>query len=149
MVRGSPRDDQGALQEAASGVTEPEVSVMATNNSESEMKATTNPGGTVLRVKQPKERRDRRRQYERNRYHEIMEQIREKLGNKCALASHDCEGGLQVDHPNGRDWDLTKVSSLKRARRLEQELRADIGLRLLCAYHNGWHGYTHLRGRRR
>jgi hypothetical protein len=62
-----------------------------------------------------------------------------KLGGKCAKAGQPgaspCEGALEFDHFNGRDYNPNKLSSSARMARYKRE--AERGeLQLLCAKHN-------------
>lgn len=57
------------------------------------------------------------------------------LGGVCYQRDATCDGPLEVDHINGRNWELRAVNSATRIKRLFVE--ADEGkLQLLCRHHN-------------
>ncbi|MGH9391936.1 MAG: hypothetical protein ACRD1Z_20225 [Vicinamibacteria bacterium] len=73
-------------------------------------------------------RRDRERAYFRR-----LELI-ERLGGKCV----DCgtkgtaKNPLEVDHPNGRDYDVRKMDASWRVAQYEKEERAGVPLAVRC-----------------
>ena len=72
----------------------------------------------------------------RRYYHRRRDALVEKLGGMCAYLkkykNHTCKGDLEVDHVDGVTWDMSKVSSHQRVRKLEIELENGVRLRLLC-----------------
>ena len=65
-----------------------------------------------------------------------LKNLIQKLGGRCAMI--DCAEpykNLEIDHIDGRDWDLTKFSQMGRVRKYEKE--AELGLlQVLCTSHN-------------
>lgn len=65
---------------------------------------------------------------------ERREAIIDVLGRKCANPFGDCLTPfheLELDHINGRDWDVTKFSQMGRVRRYEKEAKLGL-LQVLC-----------------
>lgn len=69
------------------------------------------------------------------RAQERREALIDKLGRVCALEGYDCAGRLQIDHIDGRDWDVTMKSQMGRVRIYEREFLKGL-LQVLCSYHN-------------
>lgn len=73
-------------------------------------------------------------------YHRLRASLIAALGGRCALEGtpdHECDdGGLQIDHIDGCAWEMRRVSSHCRIRRLWREFKAGVRLRLLCAEEN-------------
>ena len=61
----------------------------------------------------------------------LKEKLFAFLGNKCALCSETDPSKLQVDHPNGRDWEPPKFSYYHRLLRYWFEAQQH-KVRLLC-----------------
>lgn len=73
-------------------------------------------------------RKDRVRAYFRR-----LELI-EKLGGKCVECG--TKDALEIDHPNGRDYDLRRMDPSWRVSVYWQEHRAGIVLEVRCKRHN-------------
>lgn len=56
------------------------------------------------------------------------------LGDKCAECGGDDR--LQVDHVNGRDWDIRAISAGKRVEKYWDEFLKGVALRALCIHCN-------------
>lgn len=66
--------------------------------------------------------------------------LREKLiadmGSECAFqASMECNGKLEFDHPEGREWDPSSMNRWRRMAQYRRDFEAG-KLRLLCEHHN-------------
>lgn len=78
------------------------------------------------RLRYPRERRQRAR-----RYHTERKELIQRLGGKCSVCPCADFSKLEFDHPNGRPYDVAKLSRLSRLRRYRKE--ADEGkVRVLC-----------------
>lgn len=63
---------------------------------------------------------------------ERLQALVQKLGGRCA--NIDCAEpfrNLEIDHINGRDWDIRKFSQMGRVRRYEKEALLGL-LQVLC-----------------
>ena len=85
---------------------------------------------------------DRRFFYQQNdrlsrkrRVKKLKKQLFSLLGRRCALCGGDDD--LEIDHVNGRSWDVRKSNQEVRWRRYLKELESGIPLRVLCASCNG------------
>lgn len=56
------------------------------------------------------------------------------LGDKCAECGGDDR--LQVDHVNGRDWDIRAISAGKRVEKYWEEFLQGVALQALCIHCN-------------
>ena len=72
------------------------------------------------------------------------EKLLRLLGDRCADCGLRYTGGdlsrFHVDHPDGRDYEVSKIGSHNRVRRYWKEWLSGIRLRALCDDCNGWHG---------
>jgi len=72
------------------------------------------------------------------------------LGGKCDDCGLEMKEGddtrdFQVDHKDGRDWDLRQFSYRSRVKKYWREFDAGVRLGVLCGECSGWDG--HMRGR--
>jgi hypothetical protein len=64
---------------------------------------------------------------------------------RCAIPARM----LEVDHVDGRQWEVRRVNAWTRVARYWRELRARVRMRALCSNCNGRTGATRRYGRRR
>lgn len=60
---------------------------------------------------------------------ELRSKVIEMLGGKCSLCGSTER--LEIDHPNGRDWQPNRTSQARRANRYLEEAKAG-HVRVLC-----------------
>ena len=65
----------------------------------------------------------------------------QELGGVCSRADGTCDGGLELDHIAGRDYDVAKLSSHMRVKKYVEEAAAG-ALQVLCRRHNAQKGAT-------
>lgn len=68
------------------------------------------------------------------------------LGAACAICGSD--EALEIDHRDGRSYDVRKMGRYDRAKRYWSEYLAGVRLRVLCKTHNAGDGNTKRRSRR-
>lgn len=67
--------------------------------------------------------------WRRNQYYKLRDKLIEDMGGKCEICGSTVK--LEVDHKDGRDWDLHKPNRLTRIRRYRKEWEQRL-VRLLC-----------------
>ena len=83
--------------------------------------------------------KEQRRLHRLYRYRRERAALLARLGNQCALCPERRKEKLEIDHTNGRRYELRKLSRDQRlARWLEEEARGE--LRLLCQRCNSTEG---------
>lgn len=85
------------------------------------------------------------------RYHQLRDLLFSRLGGrKCAKAGMpdirgdyiECHPDLEVDHVDGREYEVRELGSRQRVRRYLKELDSGVKLQVLCKKHNGNDGYA-------
>lgn len=81
------------------------------------------------------------------RYYSLISWLKERLGNKC----NNCGATeyLHINHINGRDYEVDKLSSHMRAMKYIQEYLEGVKLNLLCRKCNGWYRPKNLNFKKR
>ena len=75
------------------------------------------------------DKRISQRLWARHNRETLREELIALLGKSCLLC--DSQEHLEVDHPNGRQWDITKLWSTQRIKRYFLEAKTG-EVRLLC-----------------
>lgn len=84
-------------------------------------------------------------------YHQLRARLFSRLGGgKCAKAGVpdargniiECHPELEVDHVDGRDYEVRALGGATRIKRYLKELDSGVKLRILCKRHNGNDGYA-------
>ena len=86
-----------------------------------------------------RERREKRRAYHLRAVAKARESRRElirRLGGKCASPGCEATEQLEVEHVNGREWNLRHPDYVSRIKRYWKEYEAGIELAALCRTHN-------------
>ena len=65
----------------------------------------------------------------RNTYWKMREKLIRDMGGKCVLCGS--KEKLEVDHKDGRTWDIKKLNRVMRVKRYRAEFEAGL-VRLLC-----------------
>lgn len=85
------------------------------------------------------------------KYHQLRDELIRRLGGgKCARAGlvdlrgeyPPCHELIEVDHIDGRDYEVSALRGIQRIKKYLAELDAGVRLQLLCKTHNGSDGYS-------
>ena len=86
--------------------------------------------------------RSKKRQHDAKTYQTLRVWLVVLLGGQCAHYGNGhgkCNGKLEFDHINGRNWSMRSVNYAQRMRLLVKEASED-KLQLLCRRHNAMKG---------